>query len=74
MATASSILDDSIHYNEGKKRALIASISSYNNRLPSLEFCQKDGEEMYQLLRALGYEITALLHNSLFLTHLANLF
>src|SRR5689334_16948509 len=42
---------------EGRKRALIVSISSYNT-LRRLEFCQKDGEEMYKLLEVLGYEIS----------------
>jgi len=42
---------------EGKKRAFIVDISSYKNkRLHPLDFCQKDGEAMYKLLVALGYE------------------
>jgi tetratricopeptide (TPR) repeat protein len=43
--------------SEGKKKALIIGVSSYANNLQPLEFCQKDGEEMYQLLKSLGYEI-----------------
>jgi len=41
---------------KAKKRALIISISSYKHLQP-LEFCKKDGEEMYVLLKNLGYEI-----------------
>ncbi len=42
----------------GKKKALIISISDYNDdSLPKLEFCKHDGEEMYQTLSNLGYEI-----------------
>jgi len=40
----------------GKKKALIISISSYKHLQP-LEFCQKDGQEIYLLLKKLGYEI-----------------
>jgi hypothetical protein len=43
--------------NEGKKRALIISISSYaDNCLPPLDFCEKNGKEMYSLLKTLGYK------------------
>jgi hypothetical protein len=42
---------------EGKKRALIISVTNYN-RLQPLDFCKNDGEEMYELLKSLGYEIT----------------
>src|SRR4051812_45362877 len=42
--------------SKAKKRALIVSISSYKQLQP-LEFCKKDGEEMYLLLKNLGYEI-----------------
>jgi len=41
----------------GKRKALIISVSSYNHLQP-LEFCKKDGEEMYLLLKNLGYEIS----------------
>ncbi|MGB9167399.1 MAG: SIR2 family protein [Nitrososphaeraceae archaeon] len=42
--------------SQRKKKALIVSISNYNN-LEELSFCQKDGKEMYLLLKSLGYEI-----------------
>ncbi len=43
---------------KGKKKALIISISDYNDEsLPQLDFCKNDGEEMYQTLTKLGYEI-----------------
>lgn len=42
---------------EDKKRALIISVSNYENNLQPLDFCKKDGEEIYQLLTSLGYEI-----------------
>jgi tetratricopeptide (TPR) repeat protein len=42
--------------SQRKKRALIVSISNYNN-LEQLPFCQNDGKEMYLLLKSLGYEI-----------------
>lgn len=39
-----------------RKRALIISVSEYNNRQP-LDFCKNDGEEMFELLDNLGYQI-----------------
>jgi tetratricopeptide (TPR) repeat protein len=41
---------------EGKKKALIVAISDYIN-LQKLNFCQRDGEEMFELLTRLEYEI-----------------
>jgi uncharacterized protein YjbI with pentapeptide repeats len=41
---------------EGRKKALIISISDYSKLRP-LDFCKNDGEEMYDLLKSLGYEI-----------------
>src|ERR1051326_1210326 len=42
-----------------RRKALVISISNYeNNNLHSLDFCDNDGEEMYQLLRSLGYQIS----------------
>jgi len=38
------------------KKALIISVSDYDN-LENLEFCRNDGNEMYQTLQDLGYEI-----------------
>src|SRR5438128_1943521 len=44
---------------EPRKKALIVAISEYNDKqLTPLEFCKNDGEEMYELLRSLGYEIS----------------
>ncbi|MDH3610598.1 MAG: caspase family protein [Nitrosopumilus sp.] len=44
--------------SDGKRKALIISISDYNDEsLPNLDFCKNDGEEMYQTLTKLGYEI-----------------
>jgi hypothetical protein len=41
------------------KKALIISVSEYSstNHLKPLSFCKNDGEEMYELLKSLGYEI-----------------
>jgi tetratricopeptide (TPR) repeat protein len=41
---------------QGKKRALLISISQYD-KLDGIEFCEKDGMKMYQVLTGLGYEI-----------------
>jgi Caspase domain len=46
---------------EGIKKALVVGISEYTNDLQTLGFCKKDGEEMYKLLKNLGYEITSAL-------------
>src|SRR6476660_5176104 len=57
--TSPSSLSSTNSEREGKKKALIISISNYNDkRLPPLEFCKNDGEEMYELLNSLGYEIS----------------
>lgn len=42
--------------NKEKKKALIVSVSDYAN-LENLDFCKNDGEEMYDTLSNLGYEI-----------------
>ncbi|EGG42061.1 caspase domain-containing uncharacterized protein [Candidatus Nitrosarchaeum limnium SFB1] len=42
--------------NEEKKKALIVSVSDYEN-LENLDFCKNDGEEMYTTLSNLGYDI-----------------
>jgi len=42
---------------QSKKRALVIGISNYDN-LEALSFCNNDGDEMYELLRSLDYEIT----------------
>jgi Caspase domain len=39
-----------------KNRALIISVSNYDNRHP-LDFCKNDGDEMFNILNNLGYEI-----------------
>jgi tetratricopeptide (TPR) repeat protein len=45
--------------NEGKRKALIISVSDYiDNKLQPLGFCRKDGEQMYEVLKSLDYEIT----------------
>jgi hypothetical protein len=43
----------------GTRKALIISVSDYysTSNLQALDFCKNDGEEMYQLLDSLGYEI-----------------
>lgn len=44
---------------EGKRKALIIGISDYTDpRLEELEICKNDGEEMYETLESLGYEIS----------------
>ena len=42
--------------NLEKKKALIVSVSDYEN-LENLEFCNNDGEQMYEVLSSRGYEI-----------------
>jgi hypothetical protein len=43
---------------EAKKRALIISVSKYNSdRLQQLGFCKNDGQDTYDLLKKLGYEM-----------------
>lgn len=44
------------HDTEGKRMALVIAISDYSN-LQKLDFCQKDGEEVFKLLMKLKYEI-----------------
>ena len=45
---------------KGKKKALIISVSNYKNKnLDNLEFCKNDGEEIYRILKKLGYEISS---------------
>ena len=38
---------------EGKRKALIVGISEYAS-LQKLDFCKKDGQEVYEILRWLG--------------------
>lgn len=40
-----------------KRKALIIGISDYTY-LQKLDFCRNDGTEIYEVLSALGYEIT----------------
>ncbi len=49
-----------IHPNilPGTKKALIIGISHYDDKnLEDLDFCEKDGQAMFELLTSLGYEI-----------------
>ena len=41
----------------GKRKALIVGISDYSS-LQKLDFCKKDGREVYEILSSLGYEIS----------------
>ena len=41
---------------QGRKRALVISISQYD-KLAHLDFCEKDGNKMYNVLTQLGYDI-----------------
>ena len=43
---------------EQRRKAIIISVTDYSNNLQPLEFCRKDGEEMYELLKSLGYQIS----------------
>src|SRR5690349_19873314 len=45
-----------MNVNEGTKKAIIISVSDYDILQP-LEFCKNDGNEMYDLLKSLNYEI-----------------
>jgi hypothetical protein len=40
----------------GIQRALVISISDYDN-LENLDFCKSDGEDIYNLLKSIGYKI-----------------
>jgi uncharacterized caspase-like protein len=40
-----------------KKKALVIGISEYKYKLQSLDFCEKDGEDMYEILQSIGFEI-----------------
>lgn len=43
---------------QGTMKALIIGISDYNSEdLKPLPFCKKDGEEIYENLKSIGYEI-----------------
>jgi uncharacterized caspase-like protein len=42
---------------EYKKKALVIGISEYKYKLQSLDFCEKDGEDMYEILQSIGFEI-----------------
>ncbi len=44
---------------QGRRKAIIVSVSVYNTNLQPLDFCQKDGQEMYDLLMSLGYDISS---------------
>jgi hypothetical protein len=41
----------------GKRKALVIGISDYAS-LQSLDFCKKDGQEIYEILSSLGYEVS----------------
>jgi tetratricopeptide (TPR) repeat protein/sugar lactone lactonase YvrE len=43
----------------GTRKALVISVSDYDkpSNLQSLDFCRNDGDEMYELLKSLGYKI-----------------
>jgi hypothetical protein len=41
----------------GKRKGLILGISDYAS-LQRLDFCKKDGQEIYEILTSLGYEIS----------------
>ena len=43
--------------SEARRKALIIAVSEYEE-FTSLEFCKKDGQGMYDLLRSLNYEIS----------------
>ena len=40
-----------------RRKALVIGVSDYANNLQSLDFCEKDGEEIYRVLKSIGYEI-----------------
>jgi hypothetical protein len=43
---------------EGNRRALVIAVSEYDSsNLRPIKFCEKDGQEMYNFLRKVGYEI-----------------
>ena len=41
------------------KMALVIAVSDYfsSSKLKSIDFCRKDGEELYKVLKELGYDI-----------------
>jgi Caspase domain len=42
--------------DRGQRRALVISISQYD-KLEPLDFCEKDGNKMYEVLKQLEYDI-----------------
>jgi hypothetical protein len=45
-------------YKEGNKKALVIAVSQYNSSsLKPIKFCENDGQEMYKVLKKVGYEI-----------------
>ena len=53
MRNGESGVQDSI----GIRKALVIGVSDYGNNLQSLDFCEKDGEEISKVLKSIGYEI-----------------
>ncbi len=51
--------NDSPTKNNGNRKALIIGISKYdhNNKFPDLDFCENDANEVYNILKAQGYDI-----------------
>src|SRR6187200_2078652 len=42
--------------NQGRKKALVVSISQYD-KLAALDFCERDGNKICEILTKLGYDI-----------------
>ena len=50
--------EDRTDINQGKRKALIISVSDYDyNDLQPLEFCKNDGEKMHEILKSLGMKL-----------------
>lgn len=51
--------NDSPTKKNGNRKALIIGISKYdhNNKFPDLDFCENDANEVYNILKAQGYDI-----------------
>jgi tetratricopeptide (TPR) repeat protein len=44
--------------NKGNKKALVIAVSEYeSSNLKSIQFCRNDGQEMFEVLKKLGYDI-----------------
>jgi Caspase domain/Bacterial Ig domain len=51
------VIEGEVAPAEATRKALVVSVSDYSSSLQTLDFCRNDGQDTYQLLQSLGYEI-----------------